>query len=993
MVTCHKGQPTSLSHAAPSISGNQCCPATFRNRAIFSSAFSSLDRFNSVIPHYPATQPQSAQMQKVAATSTSVTHDLIFNPKGKKMVPFFHVMISYRVSTEKHLARQMFDRLLLNSFKRIPTAGMSQWPDGFENQRPGHANIFLDQVCLKSGEDWKHSKEGGGFVNAVLKSLIFVPLLSWKVEVEPEKKEDPKVELENKEVHVSKSKMRFKGSVGDMVAKYSKQSLDSFIDPSPVERPFHDTVDNVLLELILAMELHEHLNRIHKGASCMYPCLRLFPIIIDNFPDFSQLPDKISELTYADAAKYLGPNGIHIKDKKTVREIVSFFFGVQAVTFSDFGKEDFALDTVCSKIISAVSDSVAKIDPLSLFESKPLCKELDAFLSKRNCSYMTSILAANNITSLRQLSFLTHQQAIYDLAKQCSSVSSKSAVAELTTLSSLIDESKHDEGSWLLSTRLDRFVDRDASFETVIKSSSGLIISAAQKSWLTMYFIVGAAFLVLGIMSVLSIGPGGNTILDFVGCAFLFSVCLAAVFHSPKRAYTVYCCMWPAWAVSIVIGFFIDFTENGSFSLDNASRCLNVGSQLQTSFRSCAIAQIMCGPLLLLCMMLLMLYQSLRRQDLAWNTALLCLIFYLVTEVAFELRVLGFSYSDSGPVTNYVIVSFLACIIALTESMNGLARRRARKSVAKDEKMYQDRWKALLKTKDEEFQLKQLTKNHLDPMSQDLEKFLLSSGSVQLLQDCKDIDVLYARAEFINEAFQSLVSILLESSPSAVEAKLTSEEKAAVEAHASSEAKPTSDSGVDHHGCANISAMKKELKAFFADDDVEEILKNLSHYEEIFKHLKPHNGVETSCQHAKEGDMSVKTIVQQQQQQQQQHLPGYIEQDDQPVKTAHDVETRVDMKRDSVEHGAQDHNKTINQDTQKGDGSVKSTEHSSGAKPDLARNHKVDDKATDIVTAHTVVVRRGPVKLPARAIAKVVNPSPAFPVVDSNTADVFMLHE
>jgi hypothetical protein len=69
-------------------------------------------------------------------------------------------------------------------------------------------------------------------------------------------------------------------------------------------------------------------------------------------------------------------------------------------------------------------------------------KELDAFLSKRNCSYMTSILAANNITSLRQLSFLTHQQAIYDLAQQCSSVSSKSAVAELTTLTSVIEESK-----------------------------------------------------------------------------------------------------------------------------------------------------------------------------------------------------------------------------------------------------------------------------------------------------------------------------------------------------------------------------------------------------------------------------------------------------------------------------------------------------------------------------------------------------------------------
>ena len=79
------------------------------------------------------------------------------------MVPFFHVMISYRVSTETPLARQMFDRLLLNSFKRIPEVGMSQWPDGFssEKYRPGHANVFLDQVCLKTGENWTHSDEGG----------------------------------------------------------------------------------------------------------------------------------------------------------------------------------------------------------------------------------------------------------------------------------------------------------------------------------------------------------------------------------------------------------------------------------------------------------------------------------------------------------------------------------------------------------------------------------------------------------------------------------------------------------------------------------------------------------------------------------------------------------------------------------------------------------------------------------------------------------------
>ena len=121
-------------------------------------------------------------------------------------------MISYRVSTEKNRARGLFDRLLQNSFKRIPEVGLSKWPEGFSDQkyRSGHANVFLDQVCLKSGENWEQSDEGGGFVGALLKSLIFVPLLSWKVE--------PDV---SQEVPEALQKKKFTGSVGEMVARYS----------------------------------------------------------------------------------------------------------------------------------------------------------------------------------------------------------------------------------------------------------------------------------------------------------------------------------------------------------------------------------------------------------------------------------------------------------------------------------------------------------------------------------------------------------------------------------------------------------------------------------------------------------------------------------------------------------------------------------------------------------------------------------------------------
>jgi len=66
-----------------------------------------------------------------------------------------------------------------------------------------------------------------------------------------------------------------------------------------------------------------------------------------------------------------------------------------------------------------------------------------------------------------------------------------------------------------------------------------------------------------------------------------------------------------------------------------------------------------------------------------------------------------------------------------------------------------------------------------------------------------------------------------------------------------------------------------------------------------------------------------------------------------PVKQAHADDTRVDIRSDSAAHGSQDRNETARQLKKKGDG------------PD---------------NAPAVLVRRGPVKLPARAIAKVSPP-------------------
>ncbi|KAJ1467763.1 hypothetical protein T484DRAFT_1857729, partial [Baffinella frigidus] len=82
---------------------------------------------------------------------------------------------------------------------------------------PEQAKVFLDKDCLQDGQSWL-----AGFVQGLVASMTFVPLLSWS--------EDDQ------------------GSLGEL----SRIGVNGF-----------DRVDNVLLELILAMALREE-----PGAAC-----------------------------------------------------------------------------------------------------------------------------------------------------------------------------------------------------------------------------------------------------------------------------------------------------------------------------------------------------------------------------------------------------------------------------------------------------------------------------------------------------------------------------------------------------------------------------------------------------------------------------------------------------------------------------------------------------------------------------------------------------
>lgn len=136
-------------------------------------------------------------------------------------IPFLHVMLSYRVETEgsrapgNQLVKDIYEKLHALSLTDhiVPITGLGVWPSFCappKSSCPRHCvKVFWDEKCLPDGQSWME-----GFVNGVANSVVFVPLLSWDE--------------------------RDKGSLGGLIN---------------LNRAGRDYVDNVLLELILALEI------------------------------------------------------------------------------------------------------------------------------------------------------------------------------------------------------------------------------------------------------------------------------------------------------------------------------------------------------------------------------------------------------------------------------------------------------------------------------------------------------------------------------------------------------------------------------------------------------------------------------------------------------------------------------------------------------------------------------------------------------------------
>ena len=207
------------------------------------------------------------------------TNRTILDPVSDEL---FHFFISYRVAFQADFSRKLHDMLYHKASNTpIPLVEFAKWPcSRFAYRRHFAAlnkcaHVFLDSRCLSDGDPWRE-----GFIEALRISVVFVPLLSYSKTVvslrdrrvnyfegeiaslrskisridanNTQELDSANADLTAAQMHLLQAQSRaddtqveYTGSVGDFVSQNPKSA-----------RLGADSVDNYLLELILAKELH-----------------------------------------------------------------------------------------------------------------------------------------------------------------------------------------------------------------------------------------------------------------------------------------------------------------------------------------------------------------------------------------------------------------------------------------------------------------------------------------------------------------------------------------------------------------------------------------------------------------------------------------------------------------------------------------------------------------------------------------------------------------
>lgn len=409
-----------------------------------------------------------------------------------------------------------------------------------------------------------------------------------------------------------------------------------------------DRVDNVLLELLLAQELH----LLGKGQSgSTVACGVILPVFIGDFPLLDLLSTHASTATNTLASSILSACKLDVSPlclSRSVRDIVSFFLDFQGIRLSDYCStypstvcSDHALNTISERIIKRVAKYMEQ-GSVSVFESsRPLSQETSTWLYQRGMGIYGPILAVHNVSSLRQLSAIdVFSINMSTLIADAAAVSGRSVVEEALRLQAAVQDARNDPLSTTLSSRLFHYVDVNASFLTAISSRAALEI-ALSKPQLKMFSLL---CIIHNLVSIFFFAHGGQGFelatasplwLLSVLSVVLSATLVCSMLLSPPRCRWVCFCLFLGGAIAATSQF---FGPDRGYTLCNY---LSFHGPFCLFYQKFSFAYFICWCCLFM-------FSISRRQDLFWYSVFVPLSAYFLIFI-----VMSWSASERFHLGNY----------------------------------------------------------------------------------------------------------------------------------------------------------------------------------------------------------------------------------------------------------------------------------------------------------------------------------------------------
>jgi hypothetical protein len=715
-------------------------------------------------PHHPEMQqffpntPDQDLIHSKNAFEVDIPPIRVASASVKKMTtswnPFkgmFHLFISYRTAPrDANWVSKLYDTLCLDATishqqgKRLPLITKTQFPgefncDAFAQQKI--LNVFWDKVCLTDGYKWEGdgTQKGGGFIGALVQSVVFVPVLSWYADEEGKEK----------------------GSIAQML-----QASD-------------EHQDNVLVEFLVAKFLYE-CSREGDDTSLL-PCSVVLPLIVDDV--FTKSKTLLPSILMASnkkafelltAAGYDPPRAMidrEYVDLTTKQhpwspcEVVKFFLSFQGVITYLCGANDRDVKECSTRIMGAIVRklSTCKSLTLQLESNNPLGRELRQFLESKFMGHYLHCLDSHGVKSIRVLSQLDKHCAKEISAEMAQSTNS-SSVAHFSKLSQLVVDAKKTKEAQPLNVRLESFIDEDASWSTALTSTCAVDLLMRRKFYL--FIMIVGPLIMIGVGVYLLLTPTSYTrvfsgsaqpesytsrgistaALMFTGAIGLGPLCLCCSYlGSPRKG-----------RYAVAYGFYLAcfFVQCAGFYYDNANLEFCRFVSLETddaSIQNCVTAYAIAFAFRIFFFFGLFLV-VLKKQEYYWDS--FCVGCCLMLACNFILYVMT-KFSVVNVFITVAVIALIASLNVFVRFKRNKSRYEARKKIQDDAELYQKTWKAVsrgdaLITKNES--LIGLWKDSpLHPVE-------ISGTKIQNRQDSEDFEFLYFLAEFGHEPFNDMVT-------------------------------------------------------------------------------------------------------------------------------------------------------------------------------------------------------------------------------------------